>query len=93
MPRQIGWANVTAHANDFHRKMLSDFEAGINETRILVFTKIFNKTQTQDPRSQSLRAQVREFELAYASVFFKNFLLREIHKANFRKDVIYIFKF
>ena len=48
-------------------------------------------TQTQDPRSQSLRAQVREFELAYASVFFKNFLLREIHKANFRRDVIYTF--
>ena len=47
--------------------------------------------QTQDPRSQSLRAQVREFELAYASVFFKNFLLREIHKANFRRDVIYTF--
>ena len=52
-------------------------------------------SQTQDPRSQSLRArtraQVREFELAYASVFFKNFLLREIHKANFRRDVIYTF--
>ena len=40
-----------------------------------------------DPRS----AQVREFELAYASEFFKNFLLREIHKANFRRDVIYTF--
>ena len=44
MPRQIGWAIVTAHANDFHRKMLSDSEARINETRILVFTEIFNKT-------------------------------------------------
>ena len=36
---------MTAHANDFHRKMLSDTEAGINETRILVFTEIFNKTR------------------------------------------------
>ena len=45
--------------------------------------------QTHDARRQSLR----EFELAYASIFFKNFLLREIHKANFRRDVIYIFKF
>ena len=43
MTRQIRWANVTAHANYFHRKMLSDSEAGINETRILVFTEIFNK--------------------------------------------------
>ena len=34
---------------------------------------------------------MREFELAYASIFFKNFLLREIHKANFRRDVIYTF--
>ena len=46
--------------------------------------------QIRDARRQSLRAQVREFELAYASIFFKNFLLREIHKANFRRDVIYI---
>ena len=45
MPRQIGWANVTAHANDFHGKMLSDSEAGINERRILVFTEIFNKAR------------------------------------------------
>ena len=37
------------------------------------------------------RAQVREFKLAYASIFFKFFLLREIHEANFRRDVIYTF--
>ena len=36
---------MTAHANDFHGKMLSDSEAGINETKILVFTEIFNKTR------------------------------------------------
>ena len=50
--------------------------------------------QKPDPRSaqsEPARAQVREFELAYASIFFKNFLLREIHKANFRRDVIYTF--
>ena len=54
------------------------------------------KVMDSDPRraqTEPARAQVREFELAYASIFFKNFLLREIHKANFRKDVIYIFKF
>ena len=51
---------------------------------ILCIVKMKKKA---DPR----RAQVREFELAYASVFFKNFLLREIHKANFRRDVIYTF--
>ena len=57
----------------------------------LIFFKNISFIQTHDARRQSLRAQVREFELAYASIFFKNFLLREIHKANFRRDVIYTF--
>ena len=48
------------------------------------------RAQTE-PAPARTRAQVREFELAYASIFFKNFLLREIHKANFRRDVIYTF--
>ena len=49
------------------------------------------KSDPRSAQSEPARAQVREFELAYASVFFKNFLLREIHKANFRRDVIYTF--
>ena len=49
------------------------------------------RSAQSEPARARTRAQVREFELAYASVFFKNFLLREIHKANFRRDVIYTF--
>ena len=44
MVGQIGWANMTAHGNDLHEKMLLVSEARINETIMLVFNEIFNKT-------------------------------------------------
>tara|TARA_B100000686_G_C16134642_1_gene639100 strand:- start:313 stop:420 length:108 start_codon:yes stop_codon:yes gene_type:complete len=35
---------MTAHGNDLHEKMLLVSEARINETIMLVFNEIFNKT-------------------------------------------------
>ena len=42
---QVGWANVTAHGNDLHEKMLLVCESRINERIMLVFNFNINKTR------------------------------------------------